>query len=208
MQNILIINGHQYYPFAEGTLNKVLFEKAQEHLESKGHAIKTTISQDPYDVEEELEKHQWADVVILQSPVNWMGVSWSFKKYMDEVYTAGMRGALCNGDGRTAENPKKNYGSGGTMTGKKYMLSLTFNAPEESFNDPEEYLFQGKSVDDLFFPMHMNFRFFGMDPLETFACYDVMKNADIERDFQRFEAHLENIFAEPQSKSQPIKKAS
>ena len=74
------------------------------------------------------------------------------------------------------------------------MLSLTFNAPEEAFNEPDEYLFQGKSVDDLWFPMHMNFRFFGMEPLETFACYDVMKNADAENDFNRFTAHLSAQF--------------
>ena len=71
------------------------------------------------------------------------------------------------------------------------MLSLTFNAPEESFNDPKEYLFQGKSVDDLFFPLHMNFRFFGMEPLQTFACYDVMKNAQFEDDLRRFRLHLD-----------------
>ncbi|HAS6102614.1 TPA: flavodoxin family protein, partial [Vibrio vulnificus] len=27
-----------------------------------------------------------------------------------------------------------------------------------------------------------------------FACYDVMKNADIENDFARFEAHLDANF--------------
>lgn len=197
MKNILLINGHQYYLLAEGRLNKTLFEKAHSYLESQNYAVKTTITQENYDVEEELKKHQWADVIILQAPVNWMMVPWSFKKYMDEVYTAGMRGALTVGDGRSAEAPKENYGTGGTMTGKKYMLSLTFNAPEEAFNNPSEYLFQGKSVDDLLFPMHMNFRFFGMAPLETFACFDVMKNADIDNDFKRFQAHLEKLFGNP-----------
>lgn len=197
MNNILLINGHQYYLLAEGRLNKTLFEKAHSYLESKNYAVKTTISQENYDVDEELEKHQWADVIILQAPVNWMMVPWSFKKYMDEVYTAGMRGTLTVGDGRSAEAPKENYGTGGTMTGKKYMLSLTFNAPEEAFNNPSEYLFQGKSVDDLLFPMHMNFRFFGMAPLETFACFDVMKNADIDNDFKRFQAHLDKLFGNP-----------
>ncbi len=47
-----------------------------------------------------------------------------------------------------------------------------------------------QGVDDLFLPMHLNFRFFGMQPLETFACYDVMKNPEIENDFRRFDAHL------------------
>lgn len=74
------------------------------------------------------------------------------------------------------------------------MLSLTFNAPGEAFNDEDQYLFRGKSVDDLFFPMHMNFRFFGMEPLETFACYDVLKNPQIEKDFERFDAHIAQYF--------------
>ncbi len=125
MKNILLINGHQYYPFAEGHLNKALFEIAYDYLKNQNYEVKTTISQQNYDIDEELEKHQWADAVILQTPVNWMMVPWSLKKYMDEVYTAGMRGALCVGDGRSAEAPKENYGKGGTMTDKKYMLSLT-----------------------------------------------------------------------------------
>jgi modulator of drug activity B len=194
MANILIINAHHYYPFAEGKLNKTLVGIAQELLVEKGHTLKLVHTDDEWVVEEELEKHQWSDIILLQSPVNWMMVPWTFKKYMDEVYTAGMAGALTNGDGRTNERPKENYGEGGTLVGKKYMLSLTLNAPKESFNDPKEYLFQGKGVDDLWFPMHMNFRFFAMEPLPTFACYDVMKNADVEGDIAHFKTHLNENF--------------
>lgn len=192
-KNVLIINAHQYYPFSEGKLNAALIDKAMTILEQKGYDIRTVTMSDEYDVNEQLELHQWADIVFLQTPVNWMGVPWSFKKYMDEVYTAGMGGALCNGDGRTAEEPKKNYGTGGTLTDTKYMMSLTFNAPEESFNDASEF-FEGKSVDDLMFPTHMNFKFFGMKPMPTFASFDVMKNADVENDFKRFEAHINEYF--------------
>ena len=193
MSHILIINAHQYYPFSEGKLNGALVDRAVNLLEEKGHQVRVVTMQETIDIDAELANHQWADTVILQSPVNWMGVPWSFKKYMDEVYTAGMAGQLCNGDGRHADAPKTNYGTGGTLSGKRYMLSLTFNAPAESFDDPDEF-FQGKSVDDLFFPMHMNFRFFDMTPLDTFACFDVMKNADIENDFTRFDAHLARFF--------------
>ena len=193
MSNILIINGHQYYPFSEGRLNSTLVDKAVNLLEGKGHTTRVVTMSETVDVEKELENHQWADIIIIQTPVNWMGVTWSFKKYMDEVYTAGMGGALCVGDGRTEDAPKKNYGMGGTLTNTKYMMSLTFNAPEESFNDAEEF-FNGKSIDDLMFPMHMNFKFFGMKPMETFACFDVMKNADVENDFKRFEAHIHKHF--------------
>lgn len=193
MSNILIINGHQYYPFSEGKLNATLVDSAVTILNQKGHNTRVVTMQDEINVEQELENHQWADVVIFQSPINWMGVTWSFKKYMDEVYTAGMGGALCNGDGRTVEEPKKNYGRGGTLTGTKYMMSVTFNAPEESFNNPDEF-FNGKSVDDLLFPMHMNFKFFDMQALPTFACFDVMKNADVENDLKRFAAHINKHF--------------
>ena len=194
MRNILIINAHQKYPFAEGRLNGTLVRTADEVLTEAGHSTRVVTVEEGWDVERELENHQWADFVLLQSPVNWMGVPWSFKKYMDEVYSAGMMGALCDGDGRHRHDPSLQYGTGGTLSGKKYMLSLTFNAPSESFDDPGQYLFEGKSVDDLFMPMHMNFRFFDMEALETFACYDVMKNPDINNDFKRFGDHLSQNF--------------
>lgn len=194
MKNIFLINGHQYYPFAEGRLNQSLTEKAVATLKARGYDLRVTTMKDGYDVNEEIEKHIWADVVLLQSPVNWMGVSWRFKQYMDEVYTAGMDGRLCAGDGRSEQSPKNGYGLGGSLGGTKYMLSLTFNAPHESFGDPKEPFFEGKSVDDLFWPMHLNFRFFGMEPLPTFSCHDVMKNPEIESDFVRFGEHLNEHF--------------
>lgn len=193
MKNVLILNAHHYYPFSEGKLNAALIEKADAFFQAKGYQTRVVNTQDEFDVETELENHQWADIVFLQSPINWMGMTWSFKKYMDEVYTAGMGGALCHGDGRHQDNPKANYGTGGTLNNTQYMMSLTLNAPAESFADVADF-FEGKSVDDLVFPMHMNFKFFGMQGLPTFACYDVMKNADIDSDFARFEKHLNENF--------------
>ena len=194
MKNILIINTHEPYPFSPGKLNASLVEKAQSVLGDLGCEVEVTTMQDEYDPAEEVEKHLRADAVILQIPVNWMGVPWPFKRYMDHVYSAGLEGQLCDGDGRTRKDPSKQYGTGGVLQGKKYMLSLTFNAPKEAFDDPNQWFFQGKGVDDLFLPMHLNFRFFNMEPLETFVCYDVMKNPDVEKDFVRFEAHLKRLF--------------
>ncbi|NRB59788.1 MAG: NAD(P)H-dependent oxidoreductase [Winogradskyella sp.] len=189
MKKVFIINGHQYYPFAEGRLNKTLVDKASNLLEDANFEIKTTATQEDYNVEEELEKFLWADVVLFQTPLNWMGVTWSFKKYIDEVLTAGMMGTLSQGDGRSKEEPKKNYGLAGLLKGK-YMISVTANAPKEAFNNPEEKFFDGKSEDDLLLPMHLNFKWFGLEPLTTFFAYDVMKNPDIENDFIRFDKHI------------------
>ena len=193
MKNIFIINAHQEYPFSKGELNATLVKKAEAHFRSNGYDVRSITMKDEYKIDEQIANHQWADVVFLQSPVNWMGVPWSFKKYMDEVYSYGMDGRLCNGDGRTRSDPTILYGQGGTLQGTRYMLSLTLNAPESSFNDSEQF-FEGHSIDDLFLQAHLNFKFFGMTAIESFACYDVMKNADTENDFKRFDAHLKKHF--------------
>ena len=189
MKHIFIINGHQKYPFSEGRLNATLTQKAKTYFEEKGHQVQMTTMEDDYEVNEEIEKFQWADVVFFQTPLNWMGVSWSFKKYIDEVFSYGMMGALSDGDGRTATAPKRNYGLGGKLKGQ-YMMSVTANAPKDAFNDPKETFFGGLSEDELLRPMHLNFKWFGLKPLPTFMAYDVMKNPDIENDLKRFQYHL------------------
>jgi modulator of drug activity B len=194
MPNVFLINAHQPYPFSEGRLNQTLIDMAREHLESNGYSTTLTTMTDDWDADAEISKHQAADVVLLQTPVNWMGVPWLFKKYMDLIYTAGMDGRLCAGDGRSRNDPDRQYGTGGTLSSKQYMISLTFNAPANAFDDQNQYLFKGGSIDDLFAPMHHNFAFFGMSPLPSFACYDVLKNPQIDNDLSRWTAHLAEHF--------------
>lgn len=193
MKNILIINGHQPYDFSLGTLTQSLIDVATKTLQDKGYTVKHS-NVLAYDIAEELEKHQWADAVILQFPSNWMMVPWACKKYIDEVYIAGGDGILCNNDGRSSNAPKENYGTGGVMHGKKYMLSTTFNAPKEAFDNPKQYLFQGKSLDDLHFPIHCVYRFFAMEALPSFGVFDVIKNPTIEQDLKDFEQHIQAHF--------------
>ena len=194
MGNVLIINGHQPYPFAKGELNAARVQMAEAFFAEQGHEIRKTIVADGYAIESEVEKHQWANIIMMQFPVNWMMTPWVFKKYMDEVYSAGMDGRLCDGDGRTAEKPKENYGTGGALSGTHYMLSVTLNAPKEAFNNTLEPFFEGISLDQLLLPTHLNAKFFGMSHLPSFGAFDVMKNADIENDFKRFENHLRTNF--------------
>ena len=195
MKKVLIINGHQPYPFAEGRLNATLAALATSHFEAWGYEVQVTEVARGWDVEVEIGRHQWADVVFVQHPVNWMGVPWVFKKYMDEVYTAGMDGRLCVGDGRHGPDEAHLYGLGGALTGADYMLSLTFNAPADAFENPEAPFFASRTVDDLMWPTHLNMQFFGLSPLPTFSAHDVMKNPSIESDLDRFRAHLATHFS-------------
>ena len=189
MKHVFLINGHQKYPFSEGRLNAALLDRAASFFKSHDYELKTTTMKDNYEVEAEIEKWKWADLIFFQTPINWMGVSWSFKKYIDEVFSFGMMGEMSDGDGRTKEAPKQNYGLGGKLKGQ-YMMSVTANAPKEAFNNPEERFFAGISEDELLRPMHLNFKWFGFEPLPTFMAYDVMKNPEIANDFERFDTHL------------------
>lgn len=194
MKNIYIINAHQAWPFSAGRLNASLVQQAVDYLEESNYRVRVTTMSDDWDIDAEIANHLWADAVIVQTPVNWMGVPWLMKKYMDLVYTNGMDGRLCDGDGRTRSDPTKQYGSGGSLKGKRYLLSMTFNAPAAAFGDPNQVFFEGKGIDDLFWPMHLNFRFFGMQPMPSFACFDVLKNPSIEADFERWSKHLAAVF--------------
>jgi len=197
VKKVLIVNlwGKSFSGFSKGQLNKSFCDMAEQFYLEKGCEIKTTRVAEDYNVEDELAKYQWADLILYQSPVNWMGMSWEAKKYADEVWTTGMGGQLCNGDGRSKEAPEDNYGTGGTLNAK-YILSLTLNAPKGSFDRPDQTLFEGKSVDDLWFPFHCNQKFFGLEqvPDSTFGSFDVMKNPVIEEDHERFLAHLQKLW--------------
>lgn len=175
MSKIVILNGAQPHGFALGRLNATLAERVRDRLIAQGHDVRLTSVAEGYDVAVEVENHIWADTVILQFPVNWMDAPWAFKKHMDEVYTAGM---------------------GGKLTGTGYMISDTFNAPREAFDDPAEPFFEGMSMDDLLRPVHLNAKFFGMSPLPSFGSFDVMKDPPVKADLRRFDAHLDDIFTE------------
>ena len=94
MANILLINGHQPFPTSPGKLNAFYLERARARFASEGHATRLVRTSEAYDLETEVESQQWADLIFLQFPVNSMGAPWSLKKYLDEVYTAGMDGRL------------------------------------------------------------------------------------------------------------------
>ena len=115
-----------------------------------------------------------------------------FQKYIDEVFTEG-HGSLYASDGRTRSDASQKYGSGGLIQGKQYMLSLTWNAPQQAFDDPSDF-FEAKGVDAVYFPFHKANEFLGMTALPTFLCVDVMKRPAIDADVARYEQHLAQVF--------------
>ncbi|MBN6792319.1 NAD(P)H-dependent oxidoreductase [Pseudomonas fulva] len=192
MKNILLLNGGKQFAHSAGQLNSTLHEAALAHLDRAGFDVRQTFIDGGYDVQEEVEKFLWADVVIYQMPGWWMGAPWTVKKYIDEVFTAG-HGSLYASDGRTRSDHTQKYGSGGLIQGKQYMLSLTWNAPQQAFDEADNF-FEGKGVDAVYFPFHKAQQFLGMSGLPTFLATDVMKRPDVPAALAAYQVHLERVF--------------
>lgn len=193
MKKVLLLNGSKKFGNSEGRLNATLHNVAKESLESLGLKVLETHIDKGYTIESEVQKLLDSDVWIYQMPGWWMGEPWIVKKYIDEVYLAGA-GKFFTSDGRHSDNPSKNYGTGGLLQDKRYMFSLTWNAPLESFTDKDEF-FGGVGVDGVYLHLHKAHEFMGLKALPTFICNDVVKNPQIEQYKADYKAHLQKIFS-------------
>ncbi|RAZ46592.1 NAD(P)H-dependent oxidoreductase [Campylobacter hyointestinalis] len=192
MKNVLLINGAKIFGNSKGVLNATLQNEAKTTLLNLGINVQETKIDDGYDVKTELQKIADADAIIWQMPGWWMGEPWIVKKYIDEVFSAGY-GVLYNNDGRSRKDESAKYGSGGLATSKKYMFSLTWNAPLEAFTN-KDHFFGGVGVDGVYLHLHKAHEFLGMKALPTFICNDVVKDPQVQLYLQNYRKHLEKIF--------------
>ncbi|WP_251975709.1 NAD(P)H-dependent oxidoreductase [Salinicola avicenniae] len=188
----LLINGGKPFAHSNGELNNTLHELARDTLASLGHDVRETVVEQGYDVEAEVQSFLWADVIVWQMPGWWMGAPWTVKRYIDEVFTAG-HGALYASDGRSRHDPSQQYGSGGLLQGRRYLLSLTWNAPREAFDEPGNF-FEGKGVEGVYFPFHKSQAFIGLEGLPSFIANDVIKAPEVERYQREYREYLEQAF--------------
>lgn len=195
MKNILIINGHQKYAqIAEGKLTQLYIDSASEFFVNNGFNLRHSVVESNYDVKEEVEKFGWADYILFQFPVYWMGVPWITKKYIDQVFSSGIHTVTYESDGRSREDAAKKYGSGGLMNSTQYMLSLTYNCPISEFSNKDGF-FDGLSLDEANIATHKTFQFCGAKPLETYSVNDIFKgDLDVNMELNKFNEILKRNF--------------
>ena len=193
--NIFVINAHQHYGSAPGDLNRALVNCVEEIGASNSHNVIVTEIESGYDIQQEIQHHEWADLIITQTPVYWFGAPWIYKKYIDEVFSAAYGTRLAIDDGRTRDDPSKQYGTGGLSDGKRFMISSTWNAPQAAFNDSEQIVFEGRSIDDALIQISGNYRFCGFEILPGFACFDVRKHPNTTEDLIAWRARIEELLA-------------
>ena len=194
MKNIFIINGSHPFAHSGGRFNETLFNNTLGYfVSSENFAVKSTQVGDDYDAKEEVEKFKWADIVIYHTPIWWFQIPFGFKKYIDEVFTEGHQNGIYKSDGRSRTNPDINYGTGGLMHGKKYILTTSWNAPKTAFTLENEF-FDQKSVDEgVMFGFHRMNAFTGMELIGTHHFHDMEKNADVPLELENYSGFLNKI---------------
>ncbi|WPU95012.1 NAD(P)H-dependent oxidoreductase [Mucilaginibacter sabulilitoris] len=195
MKKIFVINGGQKFGHSGGRFNKTITDATIDFFRNQsGFEVKYTDINEAYDPAEEVEKYVWADVVIYHTPIWWFHVPHGLKKYIDVVFTEGYAKGIYHSDGRSSANPAINYGTGGMLHGRQYMVTSSWNAPKEAFTLPDEF-FNETSVDNgVLFGFHRMNAFTGMTPLESLHFHDVEKNADVQRDLLIYTDHLTKNF--------------
>jgi modulator of drug activity B len=195
MKKIFIINGGQKFGHSGGRFNQTIAKETLEFFQNKeGFEVRSTDINDEYDPATEVDKFVWADVIIYHTPIWWFQLPHGFKEYIDVVFTEGHANGIYKSDGRSSINPAINYGTGGMMHGKKYMVTTSWNAPKEAFTLPGEF-FKETSVDNgPLFGFHRMNAFTGMQPLESMHFHDVMKGANVESDLEVYRNHLTQLF--------------
>lgn len=198
MRKIFVINGGLKFAHSNGTLNHSLSEIDKGYFTANnGFEFRFTDINEAYDIEAEVDNFLWADTVIYHFPAWWMGMPFAQKEYIDRVFTAGHRKGMYYSDGRKSDNPEVNYGKGGLMHGRTYLVTTTWNAPETAFTLPGEF-FQQKSIDEgVLFGFHRMHAFVGMEPLESMHFHDVEKNGGAERMtllLDGYKSHLKKHF--------------
>lgn len=194
MKNIFIINGAHPFGHSGGQFNKTLFEFSIQYFKDLGYNVESTQIGEDYDVEAEVVKFASADTIVYHTPVWWFQLPFGFKKYLDEVLTAGHNKGIYASDGRSRKNPAINYGTGGLMQGKNYILTTSWNAPKEAFTLEGEF-FNQRSVDDgVMFAFHRMNAFTGMQHLASQHFHDMEKNANVPEDLKSYQAFLDKHF--------------
>lgn len=188
--NVLIINGHQKWDkFSEGKLNKTIESRLTNLLYA--HNVEISRVDGNYDIPQEVAKWKNADAIIYLFPIFWMSVPWKMKKYLEEVLMSS-GGVLFSNDGRSKENPKGNYGTGGLSQGKSFMMIGTMNAPTESFGKGN--FFDG-DFDSLMSWLVKNNNFIGISrQIPSVVFNDVVKNPQIDKDLSVLELAIKEYF--------------
>ncbi|MBE9229599.1 NAD(P)H-dependent oxidoreductase [Phormidium sp. LEGE 05292] len=129
------------------------------------------------DIQAEIEKLEWCDVLIMQFPLWWFSLPAILKGWVDRTFAMGK----IYGGGKWYDN--------GVFRGKKAMLSLTTGGPENMYTA----IGINGNINEILFPIHHGIlRFVGFDVLPPFIAWAIA-HADEEKRQAYLNAYQERL---------------
>jgi NAD(P)H dehydrogenase (quinone) len=120
------------------------------------------------DLQAEMDKLAWCDVLILQFPLWWLGPPAILKGWIDRVLALG----FAYGGGR--------WFDGGVFSGKRAMCSVTIGGPEAAYSGVGVY---ERSMEETLHPLlHGTFAFVGFEVVEPFLVHAPQRMSPAERE--------------------------
>lgn len=92
-----------------------------------------------------------------------------------------------------AQDQIQAYGSGGNCHGKYFMISSTWNAPEEAFNEGNQF-FEGRKAEGVWFNVYKAWEYCGFTRIPPITFHDVMKVPNFEKYVNDLHAYLDKYF--------------
>jgi NAD(P)H dehydrogenase (quinone) len=135
------------------------------------------------DIQQELDKLLWADLLILNFPIYWFSMPAMLKGWIDRVLVSG----VCYGG-------KRFYDQGG-LAGKKALVAVTLGGRDYMF---AEGAIHGPLNEMLRPILRGTLAYVGLDVLEPFVCWHVpyISNEDREGFLHQYAQRLGNITTE------------
>lgn len=178
MKKLLLINSHDIFKRAKGQLTDHMVDLIRNECKNQFELKETKIIAG-YNIKEEIKKFQWADIVIVQTPIYWFSIPGILKKYIDDVFVP-----------EIFFSKAKEFGRGGLLTQKEYMLSVSWGANIKAFNGDRDSFLEGYSEDQVLFPIYKTFEYCGLYRLPTFSIYSAMKNSSLKEYTSQLQDHL------------------
>jgi NAD(P)H dehydrogenase (quinone) len=139
------------------------------------------------DIQIELEKLQWCDVLILQFPLWWFSAPAILKGWFDRVLVKGI-----------AYDANRWFNTA-PLVGRKAMLVTTTQAPAASYSSNG----LNGDLNILLQPIHHTLHFVGFTPVTPFAAYGVMDDVQAKRQ-QYIQDYIQRLLTLEQSTTLPI----
>ncbi len=174
MKILLITAGYSIFD-AKGQLNRFLSYLTDNHFSKKGYKVKISdVTKDTWDVDREVDKLLWADVIIYITPIMWFNMPAPLVKWLDEVLLYQKTFIITD-----------EYGEGGQVPADKFMIVTTSNMKSSDLGKGF-VLKNAPHIDDLLQPLIMTNHYLSIrNQIPTFHADNVIAGDTdwIEKDY-------------------------